>query len=116
MFDKALLIGLLMFSSGPAFAATPINNTGRLVVPDGQPEAGTVISVMSTKILGSILSSSSDYAVVLKHILGTREFATSSASTKIYFHAVSTANMGSPAMDLQLSHSTSEDFNSWNSF
>jgi hypothetical protein len=84
MFYKALLIGLLTLSSGSAFAATPINDGQQLVVPDGQPEAGTVISVMSKRVLGSILSSSSDYAVVLKHIHGSREFGISSASEKIY--------------------------------
>ena len=113
MFDKALLIGLLMFSSGSAFAATPINDGQKLVVPNGQPDAGIVIAVMSTRVLGSILSSSSDFAIVLKHIHGSREFALSSSSEKVYFHAVSTTNMDSPAMDLQLSHSTSDDFNSW---
>jgi hypothetical protein len=110
----ALMFILLLFIADMASAFTPIAPGGEIIVPAGQPGAGTVIASMSRKVLGNIISASDTYALVLKHLLGTREFATSTAGTKIYFKIESAAHQNTEEMDLNLSHSTTEDFSTWN--
>jgi hypothetical protein len=98
---------------GTAIGATPIPPGGLLSVPTGNPEAGTVIAHMSSRVMGSILSGKYDFSVVLKHVLGTREFAGSSAGTHVYYNAVTSDNLNKEIMGLTLSHSSTEDFADW---
>jgi hypothetical protein len=99
---------------GTARGATPILPGGVITVKAGDPEAGYVIAHMSSRVMGSILSDKYDFAVVLKHVLGTREFAGSSAGTHVYFNAVTSDNLNKEIMGLTLSHSSTEDFADWN--
>jgi hypothetical protein len=98
---------------GIARGATPIPPGGVITVHAGNPEAGTIIAHMSSRVMGSILSGKYDFAVVLKHVLGTREFAGSSAGTHIYYNAVTLDNLNKEIMGLTLSHSSTEDFADW---
>jgi hypothetical protein len=78
---------------------------------------GALISSMSANVGGEIMSGTTNYAVELKHISGTRQFGTSSADTKIYYQQVSTTNQGTMTLDTPLTNSTSQDFmgTGWNS-
>jgi hypothetical protein len=99
---------MLLFLTGSAFAATI--SFGGKVTSDGTGVTGTLISSMSANVGGICNSGTANFACVLKHVSGTREFATSSADTKIYWAPVSDANQGKPVITLPLTHSTSEDF------
>jgi hypothetical protein len=109
----SIILVQFFFVTGAAFAATPIAPGGKVLVPAGQSEAGTIIAAMSTRVMGSILSSEYSFAVVLKHLFGSREYATSSASTKNFYNFVAPEDKDTPNMGLKLNNSTSEDFNFW---
>jgi hypothetical protein len=99
---------LLLFLTGSAFAADV--TFGGKVTSDGTGVTGQLISSMSANVGGQCLSSTANFACVLKHVSGTREFATSSADTKIYWGPVSSTNQGTQTMTLVLQSSTSADF------
>jgi hypothetical protein len=98
---------LLFFMTSSAFAFdVPFGGK----ITSNTAGTGALISSMSANVGGTVLSGTTNFACVLKHISGTREFATSSADTKIYWAPVSSDNAGKTTMTLPLSHSTSDDF------
>jgi hypothetical protein len=109
----AIITTLFIFIAGSAFGATPIADGGSITVPAGQPDAGLILAPMSKGVLGNVLAGGDRYAIVLKHIHGTREFATSSAGTLIYYNDVDPVNQDTPNMGLTLSSSDSSDFAAW---
>jgi hypothetical protein len=109
----ALILIFMLSIVEMAPAATPIAQGGKIIVPAGQREEGTVLATMSKGVLGSILAGGAQYSIVLKHIHGTREFASSSVGTLIYFNDVDPLNQDTPNMGLTLSSSDSSDFATW---
>ena len=105
-------MGLMLFVSASAFAAgTTIDPGGKLVATT--PVAAT-ISAMSANVGGQVVSSATNFACILKHMNGTRNFATSSADTKIYYHEVTVpTNMGKMTLEVTLTNSDSQDFSAW---
>ena len=103
-------MGLILFVSASAFAGD-VPFGGKLVVT---APVGATISAMSANVGGQCLSSATNFACILKHLNGTRNFATSSADTKIYYHEVTVpTNMGKMTLEVTLTNSDSQDFSSW---
>jgi hypothetical protein len=100
------LLSILTLATGTCFAAD--------IDPGGNVEYNsTVIAKVSNNVLGNVKSSNTAFAIVLKHLNGTREFATSSTDPKIYWEAVTTTNKGTETMGLTLSASDTSDFSDW---
>lgn len=108
-----IIVVQLIFITASLFAETSITEGEKIIVPIGQNGAGTVIAAMSRGVLGIIIASDAEYAIVLKHILGSREYASASSGAKIYFKPVALENKDTPNMGLTLTTSSSADFADW---
>ncbi|MDT8405406.1 hypothetical protein [Sulfuriflexus sp.] len=78
-----LALALVMFAA-PAFAGEYNSTDAPIVVPGGEPAAGDVISVLSNNVTANVVSSDTSFAAVTAHNSGSKQFGSSSDSTKIY--------------------------------
>lgn len=111
---KKILITLIMllFVTGSAFA-TDVAFSGKITAVN---DAGELIASMSAHVGGTVVSLDTNFACLLKHVSGTREFATSSADTSIYWKVeTDPGTKGKETLVLTLTKSTSEEFSdtSW---
>lgn len=106
-----VLTALFVMVAGPAMATDFDSNTPLTATNKGGETV--VILKASNNVNGTIKSSANQFAAVTKHLNGTRNFATSSTDTKIYWKAVAKANKGKTTLELTLSHSDTSDFSSW---
>ncbi len=111
-----LSFAIFVATSGAAFAAgTAISEGGDLKVPTGFPSADTSITKLSNNVSGSIIASANQFAAVLKHKNGTKNYAASSTDTKMYWKEVADTNKGTTTLEVTLSNSDTSDFSDWSS-
>jgi hypothetical protein len=72
-----------------------------------------LIAKLSNNVNGQVLSGQTRFAAVMKHLNGTRNFATSSTDPKIYWEAVVDANKGTTTLEVTLANSDTSDFSDW---
>jgi len=107
-----LTIALLLLSAGSSFAVTKaFDNTTPLQASDAA--AGEFIVKCSNNVNGFVANSNNQFAATDKHLNGTRNYATSSTDTKIYWKTVATANEGKATLELPLTASDTSQFSAW---
>lgn len=106
---KKILIAFALL----AFAATPVLAIQPFDADKPLTQGTETICKPSNNVYGAVVSSANQFAAVTKHKNGTRNFATSSTDTKIYWTAVADANKGKTTLEITLSNSDTSDFNSW---
>jgi hypothetical protein len=102
-----ILSMFLLLISGIAYAKTDIAESGKIT--NDMTPSGTLISSMSAHVGGQIMSGTTNYAIELKHISGTKNFGVSSADTKMYQYTIVNYK-GQMKMEVDLTNSTSVDF------
>lgn len=107
------LSAVAILTIGTSAFAEDISAGGTLTVPTGSPQAGSTITKLSNNVVGSIVASTNQFSAVTKHLNGTKNYATSSTDTKLYWTDVSTANKGQATLEITLSNSDTTDFNAW---
>jgi hypothetical protein len=113
---KKIMIILVAFMlvAPMAFAQTyTVSAGGELTSGSGDKDPSVVLSVFSNNVNGVVVTSADQFAAITKHLNGSKNFATSSESTKIYVKAVSTTNEGTATFEITLSNSDTADFANW---
>ncbi|PLY03563.1 MAG: hypothetical protein C0623_00675 [Desulfuromonas sp.] len=113
---KIILFAIIaLFLAAPAMAATKDFTGGgdAIVTGTNDKEASTQIAVLSNNVAGRFAVSADQFAAITKHLNGSKNYATSSESTKIYWENVDEANEGSMTFEITLSASDTADFSAW---
>lgn len=105
----------LFVVQGVAYAATDITPGGELTVPTGMPAEGSSITKLSNNVVGRVVANSNQFSAITKHINGTKNYATATSETKIYWTDVTAANKGKSSFEIILSASDTSNFSNWTS-
>ena len=111
---KKIMIILVAFMLVPSSAfAVDVTVGGELKSGTGDKDPSVVLSVLSNNVVATVIASADRFSAITKHINGSKNFATSSESTKIYSKSIATENEGSATFEIDLATSDTTEFAAW---
>lgn len=113
---KFVFLSIFMLMASVSYSATDFSSSTNLVSADTEtPDAAQGVTIMqcSNNVNGTVVSSSTQFAALTKHLNGTRNYATASTDTKIYWTDVEAANKGTATFEITLANSDTSDFSDW---
>lgn len=109
-----LTVLVLIFAAGTAMAGTlNVSAGGSVVTGSGDKDPSATLATLSNNVVATFVASTNQFAAITKHTNGSKNYATASDSTKIYWHNVADANDGSTTFEITLNASDTSQFSAW---
>ncbi len=111
-----IMLVILLFAAGSALAGTTTIAAGEtLITGSGDKDPSADLATLSNNVHAIFVSSANQFAGLTKHEQGSKNYATASDSTKIFWKNVAEDNEGSGTFEVTLSASDTSNFSDWGS-
>jgi len=109
-----IILVILLFAAGSAMAGTlTVGAGGEVTTGSGDKDPSAVLATLSNNVHAVFVASTNQFSAITKHVNGSKNYATASDSTKIFWTNVADANDGTATFEITLSASDTADFSDW---